>query len=289
MFLLVPAFCFFVVASSSGMSIGSRHILPVYAFTIVLAGAGAVWFSRKLYYFRYFLAALLVYHAAVAARTAPNYIPFSNDFWGGYENTYRILGKDDADFGGSIKQVNEYLSRENINDCWVAAVDLFKYEPPCRAMPSAAALGTGRDLIDPIPPVIDGTVILGVRQIPPEGGDEFAPIAESQPIAFIGGTKFVHRGRFEVPLMAAISHVHRSNYFLRVNDIDQAIAEARQAVELAPVDPRPHLAFGLALVQAGQKEESKHEFEATINLAKSNPRFRSQAVQAQKELDRMNQ
>ena len=85
-----------------------------------------------------------------------------------------------------------------------------------------------RDLIDPIPAVIEGTVVLSVIEIPPRGGDEYVPITKSEPIAFIGGNTFVYRGRFEIPLAAAISRVHRSNHFRRIGDIDQAIAESRQ-------------------------------------------------------------
>ena len=62
-------------------------------------------------------------------------------------------------------------------------------------------------------------------------------------------------------------------YFLRVKDLDQAIGEGRQAVEMAPNDPRPHLALGRALVQAGQKEEAKREFETTIDRSRATLRL----------------
>jgi hypothetical protein len=92
--------------------------------------------------------------------------------------------------------------------------------------------------------VIEGVVVLSANQLPPMAGDEYIPVAKSEPIAFIGANTYVYRGRFEVPLVAAISRVHRSNHFLRVNDIDQAISEALQAVGLGPNDARPHLALG---------------------------------------------
>jgi tetratricopeptide (TPR) repeat protein len=118
-------------------------------------------------------------------------------------------------------------------------------------------------------------------------GDEYTPIAKSEPIAFIGANTYVYRGRFEVPLVAAISHVHRSNYFLRLNDIDQAISEARQAVELGPNEARTHLALGLALARGGQKEDARAELNKAEELAKDDARFRNQEVRARQELDRM--
>jgi hypothetical protein len=85
-FLLVAPLLFFAVALTSGMNIGVRHILPVYPFFIVAAAVGAIAACRRFYIFRYVLIALLLFHAATAVRTAPNYIAFANDFWGGTNN-----------------------------------------------------------------------------------------------------------------------------------------------------------------------------------------------------------
>jgi hypothetical protein len=264
-----------------------RHILPVYGFLIVLASAGAVWLCRTFHAFRYMLIALLVFNAAAAIRTAPNYLMFSNDLWGGYESTHRILT---GDVGQSMKLVSEYLDREGIKDCWIAAFvhpEMIRSVQPCRPMPSGTRIMISRDLIDPVPPVIEGTVVLGERELPPVGADEYVPIAQSEPIAFIGGNTFVYQGRFEVPLAAAISRIHRSGYFLRTNQVDDAIVEGREALRLAPNDPRTHLALGLALSRAEQKEEAHRELEKAREFAKSDPRFRNAEVQAQRELGKI--
>ena len=141
-----------------------------------------------------------------------------------------------------------------------------------------------RNLIDPVPPVIEGTVVLSVRELPPGGAYEYVPITKSEPIAFLGGTTYVYRGRFEVPLAAAISRAHRANHFLRVGDVDQALSEARQAVELGPDDPRPHLALGLALVKSGIVDQGKSELEFAATLAGKDPVFRNAEVRARQEL-----
>jgi hypothetical protein len=145
-----------------------------------------------------------------------------------------------------------------------------------------------RDLIDPVPPVIEGTIVLTERDIPPFGGDEYIPITtQSDPIAFIGGNTYVYQGRFEIPLVAAMSRVHRSGRFLRGNDVAQAIVEGRAATELGPNDPRTHLALGLALARSGQKEEARSELERAAEIAKVDARFRNQEVRARQELGRM--
>lgn len=287
MYLLVPAVVFFVFASSSNFTTNIRHILPVFGFLIVLASAGAIWLCRRFNAFRYVLIALLVLNAAAAIRTAPRYLAFANDLWGGYENTHRILM---TDTGQSMKFISEYLASENVSDCWIATFvhpEMIRSVQPCRPMPSGVRIMISRDLIDPVPPLIEGTVVLTERELPPIGGDEYLPIAQSEPIAFIGGNTFVYRGRFEVPLASAISRVHRSNHFLRVNDLAQAIVEGRLAVELAPNDPRPHLALGLALNRSGQKEEARSELENAAEMAKADSRFRNAEVRARQELDRM--
>jgi tetratricopeptide (TPR) repeat protein len=287
LFLILPVVVFFIFASCSDFTNSVRHILPIYGFLIVLSSAGAIWVCRKFDKLRYALIVLLVFNAAAAARTAPHYLAFANDLWGGYQNIHRICL---SDIGQNMKGVSEYLAREGVRDCWIVAFvhpDMIRSVQPCRPMPSGVRIMISRNLIDPLPSVIDGTIVLTERDVPPLGGDEYMPITKSEPIALIGGNTFVYRGRFEVPLVAAMSRVHRSGYFLRISDVDQAISEARQAAELGPSDPRTHLALGLALARSGQKEEARGELEKAAEMAKADVRFRNAEVRARQELGRM--
>jgi tetratricopeptide (TPR) repeat protein len=291
MFLLTPAIVFLIFASLSSFTNGVRHILPIYGFLIVLASAGAIWVCRKFNALRYVCVALLVFNAAAAVRTAPKYLAFANDIWGGEKNTHRIFRGANVDTGQSMKLVSEYLASQNIKDCWLASFvhpEMIRSVQPCRPMPSWLRPAVSRNAIDAVPPVIEGVVVLSVNELPPMAGDEYLPITQSEPIVFIGANTYVYRGRFEVPLVTAISRVHRSNHFLRVNDIAQAISEARQAVELGPNDPRPHLALGLALARGGQKEEARGELDKATALASADVRFRNQEVRARQELERLN-
>lgn len=290
MFLLVPAAIFFTFASNSNFNTGVRHILPIYGFLIVISSAGAIWLCRKVGAFRYVLIALLALNAAAAVRSAPAYLAFASDLWGGVEHSHRIFSDSNVETGQSMKLVSEYLAREHVKDCWISTFvhpEMIRSVQPCRPMPSGLRIMVSRDLIDPLPLVIEGTVVLSIVELQPRGGDEYLPISKTEPIALIGGNTFVYRGRFEVPLAAAMSRVHRSGYFLRINDVDQAISEGREAVELGPNDPRTHLALGLALTRSGQKEEARNELENAEKLAKADVRFRNQEVRARQELGRM--
>lgn len=290
LFLLIPPLVFFVIASSSNFTTGIRHILPVYPFFITVAAVGAVWLCRKFDFFKYVLVLLLVFHAVTAARIAPSYQSFANIFWGGSDNTYHLFRDSNVDTGQSAKLMNEYLARENITDCWFGGYvhpEVIRAVQPCRPLPSNLRILVSQTVIEPVPPVIEGTVLLSVNELPPRGGEEYVPIAESQPVALIGGNIQVYRGRFEIPVAAAMSRAYRSGQFLAINQTAEAVAEGRQAVELAPADSRTHLALGLALLRDGQKQEARREFQTTIELAKNKPVFRQAEVRAALELERL--
>jgi len=290
-FLLMPPIFFFAVSMAFGINIGVRHILPVYVFVIVVAGAGAVAMSRRFVSFRFALIALLLFHAVTAFRTAPNYIAFSNQLWGGTENTYRIFPVDsNLDWGQNEKLVAEYLARENIKDCWYAgwgSLELLNAQVPCRQMPSTFPF-LQIPLSDPVPEVIEGTILLNVANLPPRGGNEYVAMTLQEPVARIGGSIFVYRGRFEVRLAAAISHAQRATELVRLNRIDEALVDARRAVELADYDPRPHLALGYALLRAGDHTGATAEFELVLETARGNPSlFRNANAHARHELENL--
>ncbi|HQU85064.1 MAG TPA: phospholipid carrier-dependent glycosyltransferase [Pyrinomonadaceae bacterium] len=291
LYMLLPPLAFFVVAMNSSMTIGIRHVLPIYGFLIVAAAVGAVWLCRKFYNFRFVLIILLMFHALTAVRIAPDYLAFANDFWGGVDKTHLIFNDSNVDTGQSVKLAREYLVRENITDCWFAAfghVELIKHTQPCRPLPSALRILLSQDLIEPVPPVIEGTILVSVNELPPRGGDEYVPLLKSQPVALIGGNILVYQGRFEVPLAAAMSHAYRSGQFLRLGQTENAIAEGEKAVALGGEDPRPHIALGVALVRVGQKDAARAEFQKALELARKNiGTFRTQEVRAALELERL--
>ena len=62
----------------------------------------------------------------------------------------------------------------------------------------------------------------------------------------------------------------------------------KRLVGLAPVDPRMHLALGLAYAAAGRNDEAKRGFEEAIRNVQGNPLFRNVELRAQRELSRLN-
>ena len=291
LFVLAPPLAFFAISLTSKMNIGVRHILPVYAFFILAAAAGAVWMCAKVRAFRYVLGLLLLVHAVTTVKNAPNYIAFANSFFGSTDNTYLVFRDSNADWGQNYKLVNEYLAKEGITDCWFAGFgnpEVMRASQPCRFLPDSGFQRFSSQIPDLVPPVIEGIVLVSVSNLPPRGGPEYFVLAEAAPIAQIGGTIFVHRGRFELPVAAALNRIVRANFLASKKQFDEAIAEARVGIELAPADPRVHIGLGLILGQADRKDEARRELETAIELAKAEPTlFRNAEVRASQELRRL--
>jgi len=117
MFLLVPTIFYLIVALTVGMNIGVRHILVVYVFLYVLIG-GATWaLIHKNRKWIYAIGVLLLLHAVSSLMVFPNYIPYSNEFWGGPSQTYKYLTDSNADWGQQLKSVKKYLDPRGVKEC----------------------------------------------------------------------------------------------------------------------------------------------------------------------------
>jgi hypothetical protein len=268
LFLLLPPVVYFAFSLTSGLNIGIRHILPVYPFLIVVAAAGACALARRHRVLCFAVVALLLFHAFTAARVAPNYIAFGNDLWGGTNNTHRLLSDSNVDWGQNLKLVKDYLEKEGAGECWFAyfgPADLARLYQPCHPMPAGGWTMTNQD-IQPIPPVIDGLILISTEALPPLD-THFEALAKVEPVTILGGSIKVYRGRFEVPLASALSHVGRGRQLIASGGVDEALAEAREAVQLAPEHPRIRLFHGGCLARVGRKDEARQEFEMTIRLA----------------------
>ena len=90
-FLLVPSAIWFAIAMTSKLSIGLRHILPIYSFLIVLVGGAAWMLARQSRRWAYVVALLLAFHIVSSLWAYPNYLPYSNEAFGGPSNTHKVV------------------------------------------------------------------------------------------------------------------------------------------------------------------------------------------------------
>jgi hypothetical protein len=255
--LLVPPLVFLAVSMLAGLNIGVRHILVLWPFLIV-AGAGGVWkLARRQQAAQIVLVALLLFHAVSAASTAPHYIAFANELWGGTNATHRVFKDSNVEWGQNLKTARDWTTREGVTDCWFAAYGhgaLSAAQQPCRLLP---AFGWSMvPLANAVPPVLEGTVLLSITTLPPRGGAEYAPIIATQPIDILGGSVLVYRGTFNVPLLAAVSHATRALQLASQGRVDEALLDASRAMQLAPNDPRVRRAFK-SVTEAARKSKKR--------------------------------
>jgi hypothetical protein len=112
--LLLIVVIFFVVMTQAKISIGVRHILPVYPFLFVLASRLAtIRLHRR--WLAYCLIGIPVLWTAISSlRVAPHQLAYFNEFVGGPAQGYRYLSDSNLDWGQDLKGLKAYMERENL-------------------------------------------------------------------------------------------------------------------------------------------------------------------------------
>jgi tetratricopeptide (TPR) repeat protein len=295
LFLTVPPLFYLIIAMSSGMNIGVRHILPMYLFFSVLI-AGAAWklieHNRR---WTYVIVALLVFQAISTSRCYPAYLAYANELWGGPSQTYKLLSDSNSDWGQQLHDVKRYLDRRGVKDCWFiyfaeGVVDTNYYKIPCKPLPTTDSLWVNEPAN--APPVIDGTVLVSAGDL---SGFEFGPgllnpyeqFKSLRPTAAIDYGVFVYDGHFEIPLAASLGHSQKSQSLLDAHRLSEALAEAQQAVALAPAAVKPYALLGDIFTAMGRSDEARESYQKALRLARTvEPAFQAGWVEGlEKKLD----
>jgi tetratricopeptide (TPR) repeat protein len=277
LFLAVPPLVHLLVAVSSRMNIGIRHVMPVYAFLAVLGG-GALWaFARRGRSWKYVVAGLLLLHVGSSVRAFPAWMAYSNELWGGPTRTYEHLSDSNTDWGQQLESLAAYLDERGVRECWFAyfaqaTVDWSYYGIPCKPLPTADGFWFGD--APQVPPVIEGTVVISAGvlsgfEVGPEPLHLYAPFQKVQPTAQIDGGLFVFDGRFQIPLASALALTEKAEDTLEAGRADEALRDARRALGLAPTAVKPNLVAGDALVALGRKDEARSFYEAALHSART--------------------
>ncbi|HTW49769.1 MAG TPA: glycosyltransferase family 39 protein [Acidobacteriaceae bacterium] len=145
LYLVLPAAVYFLVAMTSNMNIGARHLLPIYPFFYVL-GAGAA--AKLLLIDRRWLIAviaLVAWQAADAITIYPAYMAFGNGLWGGPSKVHLYLSDANVDWGQQLNDVRAYLaSRGIVARGWNAAGRLPDRATQSRKQPHGSGAGATR-------------------------------------------------------------------------------------------------------------------------------------------------
>ena len=259
-FLLLPAGVYFAVVTTSHFDIGARHLMPIYPFLYVIAGAAAAAAFRRRGVWAAAAALLLFWQIATSLRVAPAYMAYGNEAWGGPLQVRRYLSDANVDWGQQLKAVRGYLDRNGIRDCWFAyfpdgAVEPRDYGVPCRRLPTPSGLWWLNLPMD-VPPVIHGTVLISESDLEGvESGDgplnPYDQFRGLRPTAILQDGVYVFQGKFAVPLASAWVDVRTSSRLAEAGEPQAALAMARQAVALAPNSTRTQLNLAEMLAAQG--------------------------------------
>lgn len=263
-FLAAPPAVYLLVAMTSGLNIGARHILLLWVFGCVLAGAGARALLRQGKAWRWVVGVLLAAHAASTLATAPNYIAYANEAWGGPTQTYKYLTDSNTDWAQQLVATSTYLRERKITDCWIAyfAAPFIlpaDYGIPCKRLPTPDSNFSHEEI--PVPETISGTVLISAGDL---NGFElgssvlnpYEGFRKLKPVTSIQDGMFVFEGTFPVKLASALSHTLASARLLKAGDKAGALAEARTGERLAPDEVATEIALGDAAAAAGLNDEA---------------------------------
>src|SRR5438552_2052163 len=294
LFLAVPLTVYLAAAMKSNFNIGVRHILPIYPFAIIFA-AFAAWSlagSRKAW--MYAVSGLLAFSVLSSLRAFPNYIPYSNEVWGGSSRTFKILTDSNVDWGQQLKQANAYLDSHGIRDCWFeylgrSIADPGYYHIPCRPLQNAM----GNPV--PTPPHISGTILISATELTPESWgpgvlNPYLQFAQRRPDDSIANGIFVFRGDFDIPLASAVSHAGAAWSLLNGNDkptdtqINQALVEAQIAVSLSPdICAEWQELLGDVLMKLNRKQEARAAYKnGLVDAQAIYPEFQDSEIESLK-------
>jgi hypothetical protein len=278
LFLLLPAGVYLLISVTSRLNIGYRHVLPALPFAIVVAAAAAESIASRWRAGAVFVSAALLFHAGSSLLAFPNYIPYSNEAWGGPSKTYLYLSDSSVDWGQDLKRVGRYLREENVTDCWLAAtvsmvVDPSDYGIRCKPLPVFFDGAMGSSAPKPAPPAtVSGNVLISATELSGTywGPGELNPyhqFREREPDANLGGGVLLYKGQFEIPVLSGEARAPEARKLLSEARIEEATALLQEAIGLAPRSVRLRFLLAAALAKAGRGEEAEQQREQGRKLA----------------------
>lgn len=275
-YILIPPVFFLGVALTAGTNMGIRHILPVYPFLILAAAAGAREMARRHQAWAIIVAILLAIHGASSLHTLPNYLAYSNELFGGTQQTYLRLSDSNVDWGQGLREASQYLARRNVKDCWLAyfgSADPAYYQLPCKLLPDPFVRWWGEPVIVP-PEVFHGVVLISGTEISaPYWGpgilNPYSSFLRQKPAANIGGSILVYEGEVDLRQAAAVGHMYKAWDDLAAQQQEAAIQEALKAGEISPDHPGPPFIVGYILAQERRTEAAREQFKESIKLAQA--------------------
>jgi 4-amino-4-deoxy-L-arabinose transferase-like glycosyltransferase len=272
---LAPPIFYLAVAMMSGMNIGARHLLPMYAFVIIFAAAAAVTLAGKGRRWTILCSVLLVAHGVSSLLVFPNEIAYANEASGGPRNLHNLLSDASVDWAQQLLQVKQWQDRHPDQECWFAyfarpVIDPGVYGIRCHALPTFDTQWSGG--VGLIPSTINGTVLISAGDLSgcewPSGQlNPYRSFQSLHPNLAIDDSVFVYQGTLAVPEISALASAQQSQGLLARGQSGPALVLAREAVVTSPDNLITQTALGDAAAAAGDKQTAKTAWQAALQIA----------------------
>lgn len=202
-FILVPFGIYLAISLTSHINIGIRHLLPVYPFLFIAAGA---LLARLLKVARARRAVIVVialifgWIVYEAARAYPDYIPYTNQLAGGQPG-WRYLSDSNVEWGDDVGELATYLKARGetrvsaaLSAGWstlrqydVEYVNILSLPPGSTPETRYVAIGASFLNGSTVPGGVEG------RQTTEERTNFFARYRDRKPEAIFGGSIYLYR------------------------------------------------------------------------------------------------
>lgn len=111
----------------SNLNIGVRHLLPTYAFAIILVSGQISKLKHKIKFFAPIVTFLLVWYVVENIRVWPYYLTYFNQVAGGPTGGYRYVVDSNLDWGQDLKRLSQWAEKNNADKIYL---DYFGWSDP---------------------------------------------------------------------------------------------------------------------------------------------------------------
>ena len=287
-FLAVPPLVLFVIASTSDIGIGFRHLFPIFPLLYILIAGCAASFVRYNKKFAYAVGVLLLWQVVDSFAARPGLLAYANEAWGGPSKTHLYLADSNTDWGQQLRYIKRYLDDHPGQPCYFAyfeqgAADFRDYGIRCRVLPTGSGAWTGIGSMHfGTDPHVSGLVLVSDGVIAgadiPGKMNPYASFRQVQPSAVIDRGVYVFEGNFKLSAAAALEHVASAGRLQQAAQYDAALGEAKEARTLDPESATAWKAEGDALEMLHRSAEAQAAYQSALHAGELDPVFAKELV-----------
>jgi hypothetical protein len=273
-YLVLPGTLYLAIAMHGKINIGVRHVLPLYALTALLVGAGAWALIERNRRWKWVVGVLMLGHIVSSLSVFPAEIAYANEAWGGPSNVHKYLSDANVEWGQQLLDVKRWVDAHPGEECWFAYVAYPVLRPEeygiqCHHLPTA---DSGSVLTD-APPIIRGNLLVSADnleacELPSQQLNPYRRLRSVAMTEQIDHGVFVYRGEFQLPEVAALSKTQEARILLGKGKAAEALKAAQEAVALEPDGILALTALGDAATALNDKDAARSAYRATITSAK---------------------